>query len=198
MMTTLTPIDRPGETLILNGSQNLAKEFVEAARPDNKRLRWYALCRDESEYWALEGLREEIIERFDIESETLGEIKVFATYVGSPDVGVHICSMTPSAELWYIQSFAVCDPFLGEVEEEIREYIDEWIRDGDRETNEVDYHDMNAYPPGIKSAMEGHDQVRNIRWRFLGTTGNDYNEKDTDAAGELASMIEDERCNPSF
>ena len=93
--------------------------------------------------------------------------KLFSVYVYDPGLGVHICSMTASSEMWLVDSAYTCSDDLTEEE---REDLDEWVRDACAHDEMVEYFDYRSVEgsPRVNSledvttgiaVMEGVDEV---------------------------------------
>jgi hypothetical protein len=168
---------------------SLAEDYEEATKsPD--RLRWYAVKMNETRHWSLDLLRGRLAEScktFDPDLHMPAGI--YATYLWSPDVGVHICSLQRSAELYFCQSHAEWASGV-DVPDEVGDCVSEWILEGDAFTEPVDYFDYNEtlrnHP--VFSALAGPT------WEYVGSTAKE----DPEMSEDLQALLEHESGNPTF
>jgi len=92
--------------------------------PATGPLRFIVLAIDEKRAWVLGDLPAE--EQPD---------RIVATYLTSPDVGVHLCEITPSCDLRWQETHAEWDR---DVDDAVRERVDLWIMDHNNSWSEND------------------------------------------------------------
>lgn len=164
-------------------SERLVDEFKVATK-DNERLRWYVLKKDETRYWNLELLAKCLRDR---DLPAILPTKVYAYYLATVDVAIHICSFQRSAELFFLESEPEWDP-ADDVSDELREAVGEWILEGNAEQNSVDYADWHDTFP---EALQGNEP-EGPNFRFVGATSK----HEPELTEERDALFEYLRGNP--
>lgn len=155
--------------------------FAQAANDENQ-LRWYVVRHNETGYWNFELLERAMLRE-------LGEFReewipsIWARYLGSPDVAVHICSAQRNAEAFYVESSPEWPEDI-DVPDHVREFVVDWIVSGDP-SEQVDYFDHSDFYEGIAGESGPN-------FKFVGVTSLQYRQ------GEIDDLLSDERCDPSF
>lgn len=156
-------------------------EELRRAADDPRAIRWFALeVREHG--WNLELLRQQL-EAVDGFKPEMMPKEIVTEYVGSPDVAVHICSAARSAELHHVQCYPVWEK-LDIIPDEVLEVAQTFASSADSEA--VEYFDWHVVYDEIDVSM-----VSGKGFRFIGAT-------DVDDREAFDTLMEHERCNPSF
>jgi hypothetical protein len=173
------------------------QEELQRVMADPKLVRWFVVRLDETNHWSLEILREFLNKECAPKGRDQTDKvyvppmpeKIYATYMVSPDIGVHICSLTPSVEAWFLEDIASWPNFV-EVPEDVYEYVSSWVQEASADAEMVTYFDHVGLFRNIDTTL-----ASGPNWKYLGHTslpGTEEHDEERDA------LFEYERGNPSF
>lgn len=149
---------------------------------DDTVLRWVVLRVETTGYWEFTAQNPPESRRPD---------RVWTVYLVSMDLGVHICSVTPSAEMWFVENYPEWDE---EPPDDVREAWHEWTMTAEDE--QVIYMDL----PGLRRQFrdlsllytEGQE---GCEWRGTPRSGPNWCYVDSATTAERDALLEYVRCN---
>lgn len=173
------------------------QEELQRVIADPKLVRWFVVRIDETRHWNLHLLdallKKECMPERRAPTDKVYvppmPDKVYSVYMVSPDIGVHICSLTASTEAWFLEDIASWPAFI-EVPDDVHETTSCWIQAASADTEMVTYFDQSSLFRNIDTST-----VSGPNWRYLGYTslpGTEEHDEERDA------LFEYERGNPSF
>lgn len=141
-------------------------------------LRWVVLRMDTTCYW-----------EFTAQNPPEGPrpARMWTVYLTSLDLGVHICSLTPSAELWFVENYPEWDD---DVDDAVREAWYEWALTAEDE--QVTYMDMSSVRCMVPDLAALH---KDATWDGTPRHGKNWRYVETAPSAQVDALLEYVRGN---